>query len=162
MTKLTKECADNIDAVAFIDPKIDKKKFKEKAKRWIEYKVRMKTLGRARWGDAIEFVCTVDPRVNRSRLRKLLNEWPLNDIDKHNFNQVYKHFGIKEKYNINSDGFNEILFKVFGLCKHKTGQSDYSIHNLMAKVLNSLKINTITGKPFTGANLKSTITRLST
>jgi hypothetical protein len=163
MERLIHKGLENISYVKFIAPEINEEKFKEKLKEWAGYKVKTKIHGRDDLDDAIEFVCMIDPELDRVKLRKkmhkLSNESIYRRYDRETINKIYKYLGADEK-NLKSDnyskqhiGFNELLSQVFEFCKEKTEQTDNAVRDRMIEVLNSLGIKTKQGKLFTNKNL---------
>ena len=159
--KLIDEGIKNFDLAKFIDPEINRQKFKMKLIKWVDHKVDMKKCGWTRWDDAIEFVCMVDSDLKRNRLLQQLEERLSETFYVEIANNAYKKLGAEKKYDPERQiGFNEILHVVFESCMAKTGLKDTIIRTSMVEVLNSLGITTKDGKSFTEDNLRKLFNRV--
>jgi hypothetical protein len=143
--RLTKESLDHIKRAKSLDLDIDEGKLRERAKAWISYKAQLRFYEMDKYDDAINFVFMIDPDIDYSKLKK-------------NMHDSYRQ---KIGNNETSVSFNDYLCSIYLTCKSRTELSDNAIYEQISNLLNSFKIKSKTGKPFTTKNVQGRIKRAS-
>lgn len=161
ITRLTKESVKHISNAQILDLDIDTDRLLQKASTWALYKVNCDLLGIDKLVDAINFVRTIDPGFDITKMQQRLYECSNAGRDESIRNLVRQDLGINNDKETSGEpfGFNEVLCSIYSSCKKPKGLSDEFICTCISKLLNSFKIQNKQGKNYTTKNISGIIKR---
>ncbi|MBW1693065.1 MAG: hypothetical protein JRJ41_02685 [Deltaproteobacteria bacterium] len=143
--RLAGEMLDHIQKAKSLDLNIDRSKLIEKSKAWLSNKAKLYLYEMHEYDDAVNFVCMIDPSIDRSKLEKRINN------------------SIRSKVERGEPliSFNDFLHSIYLTCERRTTLSANAIYTSMSNLLNSLGIQSDQGKTFTRENIRGIIGRSS-
>jgi len=137
------ESLNSIAKVSGLDTSIDTSELARKALSWVEHRAYLYSVGLHEMFDALDFVCMLEPKLNKSAL----------------CNRAMETASALRAGRNRSSAFNMQIHQIYQADPRSSGKVKNPIHQDIADLLNDLKIETKQGKRFTRQSVYRVIKR---